>query len=199
LEDLPGFLQSWLYFGFLAAVLDIEVPLDDFVRSDESERFILTTEKLPEYLANQKDRMKDVSVSERIEMFKKCRVMFDVSLKVRDNLIRYAEQLLPSPKKEALLEALLGIWLLNEALSGASVKVLLLRTEWSGQDYRNCKNPMLESKMLLARWYPRLVYILQRSFDTESQAYLFALGSELKERRPYLMYHGYLCELPNRP
>jgi hypothetical protein len=42
LEDLPVFLQSWLYFGFLAAVLDIDValPLADFSRYGESERAV---------------------------------------------------------------------------------------------------------------------------------------------------------------
>jgi hypothetical protein len=178
LEDLPGFLQSWLYFGFLAAILDIEVPLEDFLRFDEGNRCVLTTEQLPKYLAEWKVRTKDISVHDKAEMFQTRRIMFDVSWKVRDNLIRYAETLSPSPKKEALLEALLGIWLLNDALSGASIKILMLRTYWRGQDYQDCRNPMLRSKMLRGGWCPRLMHVLQRSLDTELQAYLFALGSE---------------------
>lgn len=34
IDELPPFLQTWLFFGLLSSVLNADIPLEDFVRRD---------------------------------------------------------------------------------------------------------------------------------------------------------------------
>jgi hypothetical protein len=48
-KQIASFLQTWLYFGMMREVLDVEITIEDFVRTDEKGKWI-TTEKLPQYM-----------------------------------------------------------------------------------------------------------------------------------------------------
>jgi hypothetical protein len=48
--NVAGFLQTWLYFGLMHEVLNVEIRTANFIRIDGSGEKWLTTEKLPGYL-----------------------------------------------------------------------------------------------------------------------------------------------------
>ena len=51
-DDTASFLQTWLFFGLLNAVLGVTAETSDFVRTDEDGTRSMTTEKLPGMLHN---------------------------------------------------------------------------------------------------------------------------------------------------
>src|SRR5271156_4282087 len=49
-RSVAAFLQTWLFFGLMHEILNVEIRTADFVRIDGSGERWLTTKKLPGYL-----------------------------------------------------------------------------------------------------------------------------------------------------
>ncbi len=49
IEQATAFLQCWLYFGLLKAILGVHVREEDFIRKEEDGQPLITTEKLMDY------------------------------------------------------------------------------------------------------------------------------------------------------
>ena len=69
--EVLAFLQTWLYFGFLAAFLDESVDVKKFVAIDRAGDAIITTSSLPEYLVPWAVRMRVLSPVERKRLYLK--------------------------------------------------------------------------------------------------------------------------------
>lgn len=57
------FLQNWLYFGFLEAVLGTHMRIEDFVYHNGT-RCLVTSRALPQYLEACQDRLRRMTVRE---------------------------------------------------------------------------------------------------------------------------------------
>ena len=71
LPEMLAFLQTWLYFGFLAAFLDEPVDIKKFIGINRSGDAVITTKSLPEYLVPWAVRMRVLSTVERKRLYLK--------------------------------------------------------------------------------------------------------------------------------
>ena len=71
LPEVLAFLQTWLYFGFLAAFLDEPIDIKKFIGINESGDAIITTKSLPEYLVPWAVRMRVLPSIERKRLYLK--------------------------------------------------------------------------------------------------------------------------------
>lgn len=61
LSQTIAFVQTWLYFGLLAAFLDVPIRTKEFTKVDHSGRYLLSTTSLPNLLNTWVARMRTVS------------------------------------------------------------------------------------------------------------------------------------------
>lgn len=71
LPEVLAFLQTWLYFGFLAAFLDEPIDIKNFIGVNRSGDAVITTKSLPDYLVRWAVRMRVLSSIERKRLYLK--------------------------------------------------------------------------------------------------------------------------------
>ncbi len=71
LPEVLAFLQTWLYFGFLAAFLDEPIDIKKFIDVNRSGDAVITTKSLPDYLVPWAVRMRVLSSNERKRLYLK--------------------------------------------------------------------------------------------------------------------------------
>ena len=69
LPEMLAFLQTWLYFGFLASFLDEPIDTKKFIGINRSGDAIIITKSLPEYLVPWAVRMRVLSFVERKRLY----------------------------------------------------------------------------------------------------------------------------------
>lgn len=57
MDAIARFLQTWLYFGMMHAVLGIEISVADFIRVGDSQQRFVTTQRLRKYLQEWKSQV----------------------------------------------------------------------------------------------------------------------------------------------
>src|SRR5579859_4569521 len=63
-QRAAAFLQTWLFFGFLAEMLGARIAMEDFIVEREGQKFVTTT-KLPQYISEWQDRVDLLSSKEK--------------------------------------------------------------------------------------------------------------------------------------
>ena len=107
--EVLAFLQTWLYFGFLAAFLDEPIDFKKLISINQSGDAIITTKSLPEYLVPWAVRMRVLSSIERKRLYlKKAQLINFVS--DRSKVLHHRNQTSPHtlPTTFGLSIAILG-------------------------------------------------------------------------------------------
>lgn len=180
LGDLCALLQTWLFFGLLATIIDAEAPLEDFVRRDFDGGSYITTAELSRYLEEWDRLIQENSspvISKTAHLAELSNVLKEAAT-INQSLSRLisAHGLLPSPYNEQLKGIHFCAALLLRALSVASEHVLGRQpgVVKLGQQGRL---PLLEEYMHHAGWCPFTTSQLSNNFPEDTQAYAFALGT----------------------
>jgi hypothetical protein len=173
IQEMSSFLQEWLFFGLLGAVLDIVIVKGDFLRSDVDGRRYLTTAALPNYLQDWKERFDKFG---RPEQDMRTNTAFRYWTEAQNvncmltYLLIYGDDIDGS---ESLKETLFAQMLLTEALEGTTKKIL-----WDhDEDPFPQEDTLLRERMIASGWCPFTVKYMQDKLPLQEQAFAFSLGS----------------------
>ncbi|TLD32551.1 hypothetical protein E2P81_ATG05527 [Venturia nashicola] len=174
IQEMSSFLQAWLFFGLLRAVLDIPISQTDFTRRDESDgRQLITTALLPKHLEDWKARY-DLFGKEEQETIVQTTYEYVTEAQTVNNMLTY---LLFYGKdiedSDVLKQTLYANMLLTDALQGTQTRLL--------QD-QDCNPPpqqdtFLREYMIASGWCISTVEYMQENLPLQEQAYAFSLGS----------------------
>ncbi|TID20896.1 hypothetical protein E6O75_ATG05661 [Venturia nashicola] len=174
IQEMSSFLQAWLFFGLLRAVLDIPISQTDFTRRDESDgRQLITTALLPKHLEDWKARY-DLFGKEEQETIVQTTYEYVTEAQTVNNMLTY---LLFYGKdiedSDVLKQTLYANMLLTDALQGTQTRLL--------QD-QDCNPPpqqdtFLREYMIASGWCISTVGYMQENLPLQEQAYAFSLGS----------------------
>ena len=180
-DELPAFLQTWLFFGLMASVIEHAVPLEDFVRKGLDGRNYITTAELTRYLEDWELRVHHSTspyspVLENTGMLAMIAENIAHAQAINENLFRiivYGK--CSSPYLEQLEGVHFCVALLIRALSVASEQALGRHPNVfrMGQT----RIPLLERRMRGAGWCPYIVSRLSTDFPNDMQAYILGLGT----------------------
>ncbi|OCL06256.1 hypothetical protein AOQ84DRAFT_224014 [Glonium stellatum] len=190
-DELPAFLQTWLFFGLIASVIEHAVPLEDFVRRDLDGQYYITTADLTRHLEDWELRVHDSTspVLENTGMLVMIAENIVHAQAINENLSRVIVYgACPPPYLEQLEGVHFCVALLIRALSVASEQALGRHPDVfrMGQT----RIPLLERRMRDAGWCPHIVSRLSTEFPNDMQAYIFCLGTiRVKQNHAQCTYH----------
>lgn len=174
LDEIPPFLQTWLFFGILGIVTGQRVLVQDFIRDEGGKQYI-TTAALQSYAENWKGRDGVLSGLEKQTRWTIVTATIAKSADFVDSLKPYFKEENQSPEfASALMEVLFGIDLLLYALLNAKIRIFR-GEQWFGTSIR--RNPLLRLRMTQAGWCPFAVSLMESDLELDAQAYAFAVGS----------------------
>ena len=189
-SSLPGFLQSWLFFGLLENALQSPVQVQDFTRRDSVGRLLLTTAALETHLHRWNDAVHRLQVSQtaKEDHLKDLARDMTVSSTVIDTLFRIITYGNPSCRRE-LEEAHFCAALLLRSLAVSSERILGRHPAifQMGQG----RMPLLERRMKETGWCPYMVSGITANFFNDTQAFAFSLGTVRTKQDHRQCTHAY--------
>lgn len=163
--DIPGFLQSWLFFALLSGFLGEEIDAHDFAY--ENSKFI-STGSLPNRLLQWKDMVEKESQDQKTD-----RAYF------ADRALNDASRFVSTwYREDDSWKVNRNLWLsfaiLGETLTRARLKVLPPESEgWQSLDDRQWGESMIiKNKMQSMGWCPSIIHRVQRSGGNLSGLYV---------------------------
>jgi hypothetical protein len=188
-DEIASFLQTWLFFGLIHAVLGVTVNSSDFVRTDAHGMRWMTTEKLPEVLHNVRKPLHGENtfpqstpeaISVRHNCIAKC---FTLAQDAWDGCVTLEERSgVANPMSS---EISLGIQILAITLhfgasqlhSEASKLGSLRDLPWEkGRHFRRTQSTFLMDRMLRQGWCPVMIEQLRLGYSVLGQYYASLLG-----------------------
>jgi hypothetical protein len=188
-HEIASFLQTWLFFGLLHAVLGVTAETSDFVRTDEDGTRWIATEKLPGMLHNvQRVIEHEKALSEHSP------AVIDARNDRISNSFRLAQDVwegcssleerysIPNPMYP---EVSLGIQILATALHVGATQLLggtsntypFRNIPWEkGRHFRLTQNPFLAKRMVSQDSCPVIIEQLRSSFSVLGRYYASLLG-----------------------
>jgi hypothetical protein len=171
-KELATFLQDWLFFGLLRAILpeEIDVRVKDFVRTnDRGERYITTHKLVDNYLKPWEEILRELP-KDKIEAHKKRN---QLALGEARKLCYHLSKL---PSAAALhlfpplpLECVLPCGLLGHALSITPIIDDAFSSAWIVGD-------LIAEQMELQGWCPFIVCGIENCYELTTRCYFTTLG-----------------------
>jgi hypothetical protein len=179
-QKVEQFLQNWLFFGLLDAILPCRVNLEDFVSGEDGNR-VVTTALLKSYLSKWKESEGTLPLAKRSELFQQKLRILDQASEFIFLLLSYSETasswMMPFPPLRRTIA--LSCAVLGEALAIACKYILDPKVEldrplntmivWGGNAYFI---EILETK----GWCPFITSEIQRGVPSSSTYYLSTMG-----------------------
>ena len=190
LDEIPSFLQTWLFFGILSTVTRQRIPVKDFTRENGGKRYI-TTAALQRYVEAWKGRDGVLSGSEKEARWTVVTAAIAKSTDIVESLKAYFEEENQCPSfASALMEVLFGIDMLLYSLLHAKIRIFR-GEQWFGTSIQH--NPLLRLRMIQAGWCPFAVSLMERDLELDAQAYAFSVGS-IRTREDHSPCSSSLCK-----
>jgi len=189
-DELPAFLQAWLFFGLLSFALGMEVPVEDFTRLlEDSQSKVLTTAKLETYLIHFSTRFADPAANEDHEQTwrdrRKQKTRFWTSMSsVANVFVSLAGTIKRGDLqiREKLEQVQFAAGLLSHTLCNYMLEVLKtpddkskLSLRLAPLEFEPCR--LIIRKMTADNWCPHTRHRVTLTCSYSMQAYLYALGT----------------------
>ncbi|KAH8894301.1 hypothetical protein GQ53DRAFT_821386 [Thozetella sp. PMI_491] len=170
------FLQRWLFFGLLRAVLptQIELRVEDFVRIEADGKKYITTSKLRDYLERWAEIHSNLSEEDQVAMVQRNRAIFDDAQYIIYNLSETPTSPVSGLFPALPLECALGCALLGQALSIANIP-FDYKSDWVSAWVWGSGTLLLE-QLELQGWCPFLVDNLGKHHELSTIYYFCTLG-----------------------
>lgn len=188
-DQIAAFLQTWLYFGLMHAILGVKLKTADFVRTDESGKKWLTTEKLPKFLHvighfAKKEKTMPEYTEEYVQtrnsrLFNAFRLSHDVWEAFSKLEDRYS---IPNPMSP---EVAFGIQVLaitlhvgaTEICGGPPGQPSCMDVPWEkGRHWRLTRSRFMDERMIAHGWCPTVVKQVWSQCNPVGQYYSSLLG-----------------------
>src|ERR1700722_2034522 len=164
-RKFESFLQSWLFFGLLAEVLDVRVDAADFTYSPDGRSKLITTAKLPKFLEEWAEREMAAQTQDRNPRMVRVELVLDQarSLVSKYWSVKTADGASKWPINRFLS---LSLMVLGETLAHAKAKILTATGSkipgWHDDITRGWGNSKeLLQRMKRAGWCPHSVHMVQ--------------------------------------
>ncbi|KAE9378450.1 hypothetical protein N431DRAFT_501088 [Stipitochalara longipes BDJ] len=125
-DILPAFLQSWLYFGLLFAVLPFKPDVGDLLKDDEKGGKFITTSKLPMIFERWKQHARQLSKEEKLSSWRKNVLVLKDAHRTISYIADWPQSMLLSisPIPPVSREMALSFAILGRALELANTRIL---------------------------------------------------------------------------
>ena len=196
-ELAAAFLQSWLYFGLLVEFFGKPVTTSDFVRHNAHQQPVITTKRLPEYIADWQRRIESQTPAERKKYLER------INNFIRESQIFYyycdnaleldeLEELRPRPPRVPLPdEVLLSIAILHSTLCIAKEKIFKEETQLQ----LFCSSRIIDERLLENGWCQSdLSWFQDRGGISCLGMYYLSLLGPRPERKSHVSCHIYRCK-----
>lgn len=170
--EIASFLQTWLFFGLLHAVLGEQCSMDDFVNEEDIRQPALNTSILGVYIEQKITPWTDLAPEEKESLGLRFSSYLKRAYAVSAGLtfILYYNDL---ADEDILAESLFAPKILLETLSGCLRETLgsVVLSQTFYQDL------FLERQLLKAGWCPSTVAFMGQNLPMHLQAYAFLIGN----------------------
>ncbi|KAK5129345.1 hypothetical protein LTR08_003575 [Meristemomyces frigidus] len=173
MSEMAAFLQHWLFFGLLTAVLGVPVPIDHFVRAHADNQRYICTAALARYLHDWRAVVETLDEQEKeakADHAEDCLLEANGINQMLTYLLFYGSLV---AKSEVLEQTIFAQTLLAEALSAA--RDLIFYSQCPTQ--RSCIDVHLRTQMARAGWCAVTIEYLQDKLSLSAQTLAFSLGS----------------------
>ncbi|KAF2453999.1 hypothetical protein BDY21DRAFT_354774 [Lineolata rhizophorae] len=174
-EELPAFLQSWLFFGLLSACLKTSVDTNDFVRLDESSGSkVITTANLDSYLRRYQPQFVGCPTEEKSELLSEFLEIMNTAGKIL-GLVQLTIDWGDPPFVDALREVHFSCCLIARSLT--PVVGVTLGGSVAHSNVGMGRMPLIVQRMQRDGWCPHTVARLTEGLYHDAQAYAYSLGT----------------------
>ncbi|OCK75280.1 hypothetical protein K432DRAFT_409167 [Lepidopterella palustris CBS 459.81] len=205
-DELPAFLQAWLFFGLLSFALDTEVPVEDFTRLlEDGHSKVLTTAKLETYMIEFSARFPDPADGDQERAWgdrRKQKTRFWTSMSSVANVLTSLAGTLNSrihQLGDKLAQVQLAASLISHTLCSYMREVLKTPDDKSITQRLSLaplefgRSRLIISKMTANKWCPHTMNRLTETCSYNMQAYIYALGTARTSQDHSKCTSGYCC------
>ncbi|PVI01825.1 hypothetical protein DM02DRAFT_654185 [Periconia macrospinosa] len=170
--EIASFLQTWLFFGLLHAVLEVQCSVEDFVDEKDGRQLALNTSVLGDYIEKKIKPWSDLLPDEKESLGLRFSNYLQLASSISAGLtfVLYYNNL---ADEDILAESLFAPKILLETLSGCLRETLgtVVPSQTFGQDL------FIERQFLKAGWCPSTVAFMGQNLPMHLQTHAFLIGN----------------------